>query len=139
MKKLFLILPILMMGCAELSQVSTSSAPVKTVLNDKCEEIQKYKVFQVMSDGTALASACDSKYGVETCYGMTVFVPVQKNETLYDDKIIQPADDQCIIYDGVYKYESKGAGNKTVPKLKIANKKITNPAYTEWLKEQESN
>ncbi len=132
MKKLFLILPVLLFGCVEMSKIS---APSETIENDKCVESQTYKVFQVFDSG-ALASECKYEYGVEACYGLTVFVPTQKGEELYDDKIIKPSDGKCIIYNGVYKYTSKGAGDKTVPKLKIIDSKIPNPAYIEWQKNQ---
>jgi len=136
MRKLLLILPIVLLGCAELSKIY---APSKTVHNEECVEIQMYEIFQVLENG-ALANACGYKYGIETCNGLVVFVPAQKGEDFYDDKIIMPADGKCIVYDGVYKYTTKKEGNhKTVPKLKIVDKEISNPAYLEWMETQAIN
>ena len=142
MRKLLLILPIVLLGCAELSEEHTPLMPFippETIHNDKCVEIQKYKVFQVFDKG-ALATACEPKIGsTDFCFGMTVFVPAQKGEDFYDDRIIVPTDGKCIIFDGVYKYTSKGAGDKTVPKLKVVEARIPNPAYLEWIEFQETN
>ena len=41
---------------------------------------------------------------------------------MWDDKVITPSKDKCFTYDGTYKYESKGAGTKTVPVLGIGYK-----------------
>lgn len=132
MKKLVLILPIIMCGCANHSKMF-DPAPSKTIINSKCEDIQSYRVIQVLDKG-ALALACDSEYG---CAGMVVFVPNGKDEMLYDDKIIKPEFEKCIAYSGVYKYENRQEMLKTVPKLKFIDSEVSNPEYDRWLKEQD--
>lgn len=137
MKKLLFILPLLLVACTEQGFVQKLSAPSETIYNDKCAEIQEYRIFQVIDNGS-LAMACDSEYS-DICIGLTVFVPKIKGEIYYDDMVIKPKDNQCIIYDDVYRYTTNSGNNKTVPKLKFADKHIPNPAYTEWVKSQPAN
>ena len=127
MKKIFLLIPLIVCACTQqetpqtggtsfdMQKVEQSSEPIR---NKKCADIQKYKIFQVMNDG-ALASACDTKYGVETCLGLVVYVPKKKGSDYYDDMLVEPAGGECIAYEGVYKYPAKNGLNKTVPKLKF--------------------
>jgi len=113
MKKILLFLSFIVCACTQQEvgqRVSASS--------EKCADIQKYKIFQVMNDG-ALALACDTQYGIETCLGLVVYIPKKKGQIYYDDMIVKPAGGQCIIYDGVYRYPIKSGLYKTVPKLKF--------------------
>ena len=82
----------------------------------KCADIQKYKIFQVLYDG-ALARACEAKSYGESCWGLTVFVPAEKDEDYYDEKIITVPKGQCIAYKGVYKCRTNSGSEKTVPRL----------------------
>lgn len=126
MKKIFLLLPLIVCGCAEQTLIQTDGSSVaaqrishSSDLNrsEKCADIQKYKIFQVLNDG-ALAFACEIKYGQEICLGLVAYIPKNKGSDYYDDMIIEPTGGQCITYDGVFKYSTKG-GYKTVPKLKF--------------------
>ena len=132
---LFLILLIMVVGylggCQELSKRSYSS---ETIPNDECADVEYFKIFQVVDAG-ALAHGCEKKYGSEYCWGQLVFVPNEKGVDYYDGKIIKAPAGKCIIYEGVYKYGRYK--HLTAPKLKIVDSLIPNPAYAEWLKEQE--
>ena len=146
MKRIFIILGILLIvGCTELSKRSTQpktytpskiSAPPEMIRNDKCVDIEQFKIFQVINSG-ALANACNDN-DTEYCFGHTVFIPNIKGEEYWDDKIITAPAGKCIIYEGVFKYTSNDGRNRTVPKLKIVDSQIPNPAYGEWLKKQNS-
>jgi len=115
MKKLFLILSIILVGCVDGHMSSLSH--VSKERNKKCADIKEVKVFQVFEDG-ALASVCENSYSTY-CSGMTVVVLRERGEDLWDDKRVKASKDKCFVYDGTYKYESKGAGNKTVPILRF--------------------
>lgn len=118
MKKILLFLPFIACACTQQEVVQRISAPSETIRNEKCADIQKYKVFQVMNDG-ALAFACEATYGVETCLGLVAYIPKKKGKIYYDDMIVEPSDGQCISYEGTYQYPIKGGLYKTVPKLKF--------------------
>jgi len=149
MNRIFIILGILLIaGCTEHSKRSTPpktytpskisehakiSTPPEMIRNDKCVDIEGFKIFQVIDNG-ALARACDTEY----CFGHTVFIPNIKGEEYWDNKIITAPAGKCIIYEGVFKYTSNDGRNRTVPKLKIVDSQIPNPAYGEWLKKQNS-
>ena len=152
MKKLFLILLIMVVGylggCQELSKraetnmysqqsnQSKKRPPSETIPNDECVDVEYFKIFQVI-DGGALADACEEKSYGESCVGQLVFVPNEKGVDYYDGKIIKAPAGKCIIYKGVYRYTSNDGRNRTIPKLKIVDSLIPNPAYAEWLKGQD--
>ena len=143
MKKIFLLLCILplLAGCVKNSGTSSifSTEPAQTIRNEKCEDIPAVKIFQVLDD-FSLANTCDSAKYTEGlhCFGYTVYVPKEKGELYFDDKVIKPKDGQCISYSGTYQYEAKNGSEKTVPKVKIVNSEVPNPEYKKWLKEQET-
>jgi hypothetical protein len=118
MKKILLFLPFIACACTQQEVIQRVRAPSETSINEKCAEIQKYKIFQVMNDG-ALAFACETQYGVETCLGLVAYIPKKKGQIYYDDMIIEPPSGQCITYAGVYRYAIKNGLYKTVPKLKL--------------------
>lgn len=138
-----LLLSLMLAGCVNSQNdglYSTSifnPAPPQTIRNEKCEDVPAVKIFQVLDD-YALADTCEKSSYTEkySCYGMTVYVQKGKNELFYDNKIIEPKGDQCISYSGTYKYESQNGAQHTVPKIKIINAEIPNPAYQKWENEQ---
>lgn len=137
MKKYFIILSCLILfGCTENNILETVTAPSKTIHNQKCENVPAVRVFQVL-DTFALATTCE--YGKYTgdlyCWGHTVYVPKDKGKIYYDDQIIKPEEDKCIVYSGTYKYESEDERVRTVPKIKFVKDEIENPEYTKWVKE----
>ncbi|MDR0726652.1 MAG: hypothetical protein LBF37_01160 [Rickettsiales bacterium] len=114
MKKTIIILSALLAACVD-GQTSLSS--IGRERNEKCANIKEIKVFQTLSD-SGLASVCDSSYS-DYCYGMTVVIAKQRNQDMWDDQRIKAPKGKCFVYDGTYKYESKGAGIKTVPILRF--------------------
>lgn len=144
MKKSLLFLALALVGCvgAKEGTYTTSifnPAPPQIIQNEKCEDIPAVQVFQVLDD-YALANVCKKReYSDDySCLGMTVYVLKNKDELLYDDKIIEPKEGQCISFSGTYKYEAKSKVIKTVPKMKMIDAEISNPEYDRWLKEQEN-
>ena len=96
--------------------------------NPYCEnDYKKFKIFQVLvSDYAALAYNCEKKYG-DTCsaIGSSVFYITRSSDELYfDDKIISPNKEQCVVFTGTYSYETKNNIQKTVPKVEFAPKII---------------
>lgn len=116
MKKLFaLFITVLLSACSWFGTKTEDANVWKTEKNENCANFNAVKVFQTLNDG-ALASVCDSG-GTKHCLGMTVFVTKTWDLELWDEKVITPPKDKCFAYNGTYKYESKGAGTKTVPVL----------------------
>ena len=127
MKKVFLFLPLIFCACTQQEAMKTGDTSFdaqkigqssEQIKNKKCANIQKYKIFQV-TNGGALAWACETQYRVETCLGMVVYVPKATGSDYYDDMVIEPASGQCIAYEGVFKYPTANGLYKTVPKLKF--------------------
>lgn len=134
MKKIKFLAFVLLSGCAVTESIF---APPKMINNPKCEEIHSVKLFQVL-DRFALAQTCSiSEISDDLiCYGLTVYVPKEKNKLYYDNLLIEPEKDMCISYSGTYSYESNDGAIRTVPKLKFVKKKIENPAYKKFLEEK---
>ncbi len=118
MKQILLLLPSILCACTQQEAMHNYSLPSQVAHNEKCADIQKYKVFQVMNDG-ALAFACETQYGIETCLGLVAFIPKKKSQIYYDDMKVEPSSGGCIVYEGTYRYPTKGGIYKTVPKLKF--------------------
>ncbi len=132
MRKVLLILPILLMGCVEGSRVF---APPETIINSKCETVYQYQIFQALENG-GLAHDCSDYLG-DTCWGLLVFIPAGKGVEYYDDQIIRVPEGKCAVYEGVYRYTTKQDIMKTIPKVKMIDAYVPNPAYSEWLNAQE--
>lgn len=95
-------------GCAEKLEQAFNS-------NKNCAEFQKFKVFQVVKDG-ALVTKCDDN---DFCIGLIALVPATGDIEYYDDKIITAPSGQCIVFKGVYKYETTKGAHKTVPIIRF--------------------
>ncbi|HRZ27106.1 MAG TPA: hypothetical protein P5295_09890 [Spirochaetota bacterium] len=116
MKRIIIFLLIFICGC-ETTQTSIQ----KTIRNQKCEDVQSFKVFQVL-DNFILANVCrdgDDEY----CLGHTVYFQKEKDKIYYDDQLIKVNDNECAIYVGTYKYQTKN-GYKTVPIVKIIDSRM---------------
>lgn len=127
MKKMVSLLSLIICACTPRASSQTGSLSLEAekigqlsepIHNEKCADIQKYKIFQVMSDG-ALAFACETKFGEEACFGLVAYAPKKKGLSYYDEMIVEPVKGQCISYDGVFQYPTKNGFHKTVPKLKF--------------------
>lgn len=123
MKKIYFLLPLLF-GCVNtlVNQKTTETINRDDeIVNENCMNFSKVKVLQVISDGYALANECedtDNRY----CFGTTVLVSPQRNVDYYDDMFISLPKNKCFTQNGVYKYETKGGLDKTVPILELGYK-----------------
>lgn len=70
-----------------------------------------FKVFQVLNDGSMLASRCTSVIG-DTCLGDTVLLDKSVDEMPYDDKIIHVQNPQITK---TFTYTTVKGSQKTVP------------------------
>lgn len=100
--------------------------------NPYCEnDYKKFKILQVLvSNYAVLAYNCEKKYG-DTCsaIGSSVFYITRSPDELYfDDKIISPNKEQCVVFFGTYSYETKNNIQKTVPMVEFAPKIINTRA-----------
>lgn len=75
-------------------------------------EYSQFEVFQVVTDGCALANADDS-------YSAVVFILPNENQQFYDDQTIVLGSDQCAQRVGTYRYDTKMGVEKTVPAIRI--------------------
>ena len=115
---ILITLLLLLFGC------DTTQIPIeKTSRNPKCEDIKSFKVFQVL-DKYILASVCDDKY--DLCMGHTVYFEKEKEKIYFDDQIIKVKNNECAIYTGTFRYQTRD-GYKTVPRVKIIDSQILNP------------
>lgn len=136
----------LLAGCVYVqpgdSPVASASGniPEKTIKNEKCENIPAVKIFQVMDD-FALAWTCDSEEDTDGlhCLGYTVYVPKEKGQLYFDDKVVTPGKGKCISFNSVYSYEDIFEGRRTIPVIKMINAEVPNPAYKKWQDEQKKN
>lgn len=76
----------------------------------------KFKVFQVLESGSALAHELDGKYEFE---GQVVLFLKQDNEYFYDDQIIEAPKDKAVKQIGIYRYGTNSGIEKTVPVVSI--------------------
>lgn len=76
-------------------------------------EYSQLEVFQVVTDGCALAHADGS-------FGSIVFIIPDENQKFYDDQKIVLSKNQCAQRVGTYKYSSR-MGERTVPAVRIVD------------------
>lgn len=121
MKKLF-ILPVIVLlsACGMFQTEPDNTNGWKAERNTDCSDVRAIRVFQTLSSWSALARICENG-STSYCYG-TVVLLEKDGEDLWDDKIVKPGQDKCFVYDGTYKYETKGNDTKTVPVLKTRYK-----------------
>lgn len=116
MKSIFIIILLFIFSC-ETTQTITQ----KTIRNPKCEDIKSFKVFQVL-DKFVLANVCEDSDN-QYCMGHTVYFHKEKGKIYFDDQIIKVKNNECAIYTGTYKYQSK-SGYRTVPIVKIIDSQM---------------
>ena len=134
----------LLAGCVYVQPVdspvvsASGNIPEKTIKNEKCENIPAVRIFQVMDD-FALAWTCNSaKYTDDLyCFGYEVYIPKEKGQLYFDDKVVTPGKGKCISFNSVYSYEDILEGRRTIPMIKMIDAEVPNPEYKKWLKEQE--
>jgi hypothetical protein len=83
--------------------------------------VKEMKVFQVINGG-ALAT-------VNFKEPIVVYVPNSDRYTLYDGVKIQRPKNECIVYDGVYKYTTTG-DDRGVIKYKVSGKETDRVDYS---------
>ena len=86
--------------------------------------LRSFKVFQVLSNGTALAESSEmSKVQYDFQYGEPVvfFLP-EDSASYYDDQIIKCPAGKITRQVGIYRYETKNDFVKTVPIVKFIDK-----------------
>ena len=133
-KVLFLILPVIFVGCTHQSTLFEATHPPKTIHNDKCIGHVQFEVLQVLDNGL-LAYICR---GEEYKWRRKlVFIEVKTRGAIYFDQqqINLPAG-KCPIYTGSYTYKNKEGDRKTVAVVEFVDSQIPNPAYAEWEKKQ---
>lgn len=147
MKKLFLLTLLILISCSsehwnnetpntvptDTLKVDTVSADVSEevsqnflpenrslkvkIPNEKCMNMEHFKVFQVSKDRYALAYHCkeaDDDY----CLHTMVLLAPQKGVDYYDDMRVNLPAGRCAEQDGVYQYETKGGFVRTVPVIR---------------------
>lgn len=82
-----------------------------------------FKIFQVLSDGSALASY-DELISKKDCiaYGTVVLFPASDEVSYYDDQKITLPKGKCFKQIGTYRYMTKDGEEKTVPVIDIYDK-----------------
>ncbi len=110
-----IILFLLIFGCETMQTPTIQTPTEKTFRNPKCEDIKSFRVFQVL-DKHILANVCEDEYGL--CMGHTVYFKKEKGKIYFDDQIIKVRDNECAIYSGTFRYQTR-QGYKTVPIVKI--------------------
>lgn len=91
--------------------------------NPKCEDVKAFKVFQVI-DNFVLAHVyedIDTKY----CSGHMVRINKDKETIYFDDQVIKVKYNECAIYTGTFRYETR-ISYRTVPIVEIINSKMPN-------------
>ena len=120
MKKILLFFPFVLCACIQQQGTQSLSASSDSMNDEHCADIQEYKIFQVIEDGS-LASACEADYDDEICNGLVVYIPKKEGQIYYDEMIIESDYNQCITYEGTYRYLTKNDSIKTVPKIKFVD------------------
>lgn len=88
-----------------------------------CIGSYKFKVFQALDSGYALASEIekDDLLG-DMATGITVLFYSANKTPFYDEQIIEIPKGACAKQIGIYRYNTQAAGSKTVPVVQIMKK-----------------
>ena len=114
MKKILLFVFVLLTGCVAAKNAIYTKNP-------NCTGVKELKVFQVF-EGGALATTISSD-------SIVVFLPESDKYKLYDGARIRRQDNECIVYDGTYKYITSGE-DKGIVKYIVAGKEKSQIEYT---------
>ncbi len=92
--------------------------------NEKCLDIQRFKVFYVIGANHALAFECNDG---DLCFtNPVVLLTPLRGVDFYDDMMFNIPSSKCAVQDGVYKYETQKKVIKTVPRITYEYKYATN-------------
>ena len=81
-----------------------------------------FKVMQVLPNGNALANSESAVYKDLSHTGPTVLLLADENSHYYDDQIVKVPKGKKAYQVGVFDYETRGMGHKTVPVVKFLSK-----------------
>ena len=112
MKRICLFLvPLFLLGCTGVSKDG-----------EMCFEYQTFEVLQGL-EGGALAYECP--WYEEMCFTRpVVYLTSPKDIEYYDEQSVSSSSTTCWVQYGVYRYTNKDDIMKTVPRLKLVDKKI---------------
>lgn len=85
-------------------------------------EADKIEVFQVLEDGSALASVKYSDDGNNDNLGMVVMFLAKDGASYFDSQVIKISKGKCMKQIGTYKYMSRQNMEKTVPVVEFFDK-----------------
>lgn len=80
-----------------------------------------FEVMQVLPNGNALAGAENPSWR-ESYTGPTVLLLADENSHYYDEQIVKVPKGKKAYQVGVFDYETRGMGHKTVPVVKFLSK-----------------
>ena len=80
-----------------------------------------FRVLQVLPNGNALADSERPNYR-ESYTGPTVLLLADENSHYYDEQIVKVPKGKRAYQVGVFDYETRGVGHKTVPVVRIMKK-----------------
>lgn len=84
-------------------------------------EVEAFEVFQVIAKDAALAHG--KRYGdFEVFTGAVYLLTNDNGKYYYDDEIVEVPDGKEVRQVGIYRYQSKSFGEKTIPIVKIMSK-----------------
>ena len=110
------------------SQESVQNDPGLTYFDQPGDviESESFKVFQALSEGTALVNAESSEHGgyegLKYTGGLTCLLVNDEGKLYYDDEIVRVPKGKVARQVGVYQYETKAEIDKTVPVVRIMDK-----------------
>ncbi len=105
----YLLLALTLTGCAAFQGITN---PMRSPDNQNCMDMNSFKVFQVLELG---ALAYENNGDMSSILDRVVYLRLHPNFDYYDGMIVDVPSGMCAVQDGVYKYETKGGNNKTVP------------------------
>ena len=105
------------------NEVSSENAVQMFDVPQQEVKADEFKVFQVLQDGSALASYDEviSKDGYVD-FGTVVLFPASDEVSYYDDQKIVLPQGKCFKQIGTYHYTTKDGTEKTVPAIDIFDK-----------------
>lgn len=123
MKNIFVFLAGLVTGAILLFLVSVIVANKNEEKQDfiifpeprECISKKKFKVFQVIDDGAALAIELSDMIGDKEFYGGMLALFYNTEKRYYDEEIISVPKNNCVRQIGIYTYKTNNGFKKTVP------------------------
>lgn len=105
--------------CVAMSYVNSDGTNAIEMYEEPTQtiDIRNFVVIQVLSDGSALASA--EELGN---FGLIVLFKANDGDTYYDKQQIAIPSGKCLKQVGTYRYVSRQEENKTVPVVEVFDK-----------------